>query len=158
MRSMWSSAASLAALGVAGCAGLQFNDGPRPGALTYFEPAPYLLVTVTGDCVSAASVLTFPGAPRSVSFHNGYGSASLSVTLSAAGTITTVGQTTDSQIPATLSAVAGLATAAAPLALSRAPGATPQPKSCAPSATLYPFLANGRPDIGDPVRVPLNPR
>ncbi len=158
MRAICGLVAGVATLGLAGCAGLQFNDGPRLGALTYFEPAPYLLVTVTGDCGSAASVVTFPGAKRSMIFHNGYGSASLSVTLSAAGTITTVGQTTDSQIPATLGAIAGLATAAAPLALSRAPGATPQPKACAPSATLYPFLANGRPDIGDPVRVPLNPR
>ncbi len=158
MRAICGFLAGVAALGLAGCAGLQFNDTPRPGALSYFEPAPYLLVTVAADCTSTASVLTFPGAPRSVTFHNGYGSASLSVTLSAAGTIATVGQTTDSQIPATLGAVAGLATAAAPLALSRPIGATPQPKACAPNATLYPFLANGRPDIADPVRVPLNPR
>ncbi|MGI9168561.1 MAG: hypothetical protein ACR2FH_00075 [Caulobacteraceae bacterium] len=158
MRTVWTLATSGAAFAVAGCAGLQFNGGSRGDALTFFDPAPYLLVTVTPDCASTASVITLPGAKRSVNFHNGYGSAALSVTLSSAGTLTTVGQTTDTQIPQTLSAVAGLATAAAPFAV-RATGTTaPAAKPCPPTAKLFPIDERGVPDQYHPIVIPADAR
>jgi hypothetical protein len=159
MRTLWRFSAGVAILGLTGCAGLQFNETENvKGALRYREAEPYLLVTVTGDCVAAASVITLPGARRSVSLHNGYGSAALTVNLSTANTITGVGQTTDTQIPATLTAVGALASAGAAI---RGVGAPSPPKAtpCPASATLYGFEvdAEGKVEVDTTAPIVLIP-
>lgn len=94
---------------LSGCAGLTF--GPESTtALTYYDPKPYLFISTNADCVSTATIISIPEKRKGVSFHSGYGSADLSVTLTG-GMITSVGQKTDSKIPETLSSVASLATA-----------------------------------------------
>jgi hypothetical protein len=122
------------ALGLGGCAGLAFNAGPESGALTYYEPKPYLLVTVGKDCAYSASVVSLPGRARSVGFKSGIGSADLSVSLQS-GMIASVGQKTDTQIPQTLTAITGLATAASKFGITAAPPA--KGSICHPSAALY---------------------
>jgi len=117
-----------------GCAGLTFNDTPQSGALTYYETVPYLLVTFDKDCTPTASVIGIPGKARSVSFKNGYGSAALSVGLSG-GMLTSVGQTTDSGIPATITSLASLATAVVAFKATRP--SDHAPVSVCPSARLY---------------------
>ena len=138
------------ALALSGCAGLAFNDAPRSGALIYYDSSPYLLVTFTKDCVSAASVISLPGTARSVSFQSGYGTADLSVTLTN-GMIASVGQKTDTKVPETLTAIAGLATAAGKLGSAAAPGAG-KTVECVPVARLYPII-NGAPDTAHPITV-----
>jgi len=127
-----------------GCAGLSF--GPEsPTSLTYYDSRPYLFITTTPDCVSAATVISVPGAKRGVTFNSGYGTADLSLNLSG-GMITSVGQKTDTKIPETIGAVATLATAVGGLARSTSNKAD---GGCPPSATLY-KIENG---IIDPVPV-----
>ncbi len=143
--------AGFSAVYLSSCAGMTFNATAQSDALTYYEIKPYLLLTITKDCVPSASVLSLPGTLRSVSFNNGYGTADLSVSLSN-GMITSVGQKTDSKIPETITAVAGLATAASKLGLM---AETPGGKStkavvCVPTARLYPIV-EGEPDLGHPV-------
>lgn len=103
----------LALLLTAGCAGLRFNKTTQDNAFTYFEPSPFAVVKVAADCSITVDVISLPGKPRSIGFHSGFGSAKLSVTL-ANGMITQVGQETDTKIPETLTAVAGLAKSLAP--------------------------------------------
>lgn len=132
---------------LAGCAGLQFNDGFRPDALNYYEAQPYLFVSTTRDCVSTATVVALPGAKRSVTLKSGYGSADLSVSLSS-GIISSVGQKTDTKIPETIAAIGSLAAAAAPLT-------TEKQVVCDPTATLYPVV-NGIPDLQHPLAFPIS--
>jgi len=114
-----------------GCAGLTF--GPEStNALTYYDPKPYLFISTTADCVSSVTIISVPEAKRGVSFHSGYGTADLSITLTG-GMITAVGQKTDSKIPETLSSVASLATAVGGLARS----AVRKDGACEPGARLY---------------------
>lgn len=129
------------ALGLGGCAGMVFHDGPQPGALSYYDGKPYLLVTVAKDCTYAATVVSLPAVKRSVGFKSGLGTADLSLTLQN-GMITTIGQKTDTQIPQTLTAIAGLATAGAKFAtLTATPAPTPTPAKpasiCQPTAELF---------------------
>jgi hypothetical protein len=126
--------ACLLLLDLCGCAGLTFNAGPQPGALTYYEPKPYLLVTVGKDCAYTASVVSLPGPRRSVGFKSGLGSADLSMQLQN-GMIVSVGQKTDTQIPQTLTAITGLATAASKFGITAAPPA--KGSICQPSAAFY---------------------
>jgi len=142
----------LAVLGpLAACAGLEFNAAPQPGALTYREAAPYVFVSVNKDCTWTATVLSLPGTERSVTFKNGYGTANLSIALTN-GMISSAGQQTDSKIPETITALSGLATAAA--GIRAVPGA-PAPKAqvCAPEGHLYPVV-NGAPDQAHGVTFP----
>ncbi|UGY14553.1 hypothetical protein [Bradyrhizobium septentrionale] len=137
----------LVAVGVplSGCAGLQFNPGPAPDALTYNEPIPYFQVTRNGDCTVTGSVVSLPGYERSVAFRNGYGSADLSVNLQN-GMIQSVNQKTDSKIPETLTAISSLA-GVATKGLKAADAGKP---SCDTSAKLYP-IRDGKPDIKHPI-------
>ncbi len=123
-----------------GCAGLEFYPSPRPDTLTYFEPAPYLFVSTTKDCVTTATVVTVPGLPRSVGLHSGYGSADLSVALSN-GIITSVGQKTDTKVPETIAAVTGLVSAVPKIAAAEAPK---KGIACVTESKLYPII-NGIP-------------
>ncbi len=131
-----------------GCAGLHFNGGRSDDALTYYEPVPFAAVKIAADCSASVDVVILPGKARSVAFHSGFGSAKLGVTLSG-GMITQVNQETDTKIPETLTAVAGLAKAATGVgaALNPAGGgspgvvAPPAPK-CAPGVKLYQIVVD----------------
>jgi len=131
---------AFAVLCLSGCSGLEFSEGYNPKGLTYWEPRPYLFVSVTKDCVWTATPLSLPGGTkRSVSFHSGYGSAALSVTLTN-GMITAVGQTTDTKVPETISAIGSLAGAAAKvLTAPTLPAGGPAPNGCKPAAILYEY-------------------
>jgi hypothetical protein len=118
------------------CAGLEFSPTPRADGLLYYDPAPYLQITRGVDCSVTSNVVTLPGQPRSVAFRSGYGSAELGVELSG-GMITSVNQETDTKIPETINAVAGLAKTAADIkSLTTVPGAKP----CKASVVLYPIV------------------
>ena len=136
------------ALASSGCASLEFDAKTKPG-LTYFEPVPYLAVTTTTDCKMTAAVLVLPGDKKMLSFHSGYGSADLSASV-ANGMLQAVGQKTDTKIPETITAVAGLATAVKGVA-----AAEPGKPDCSKSAyvVLYP-IRNGDPDFKSPLAVP----
>lgn len=125
-----------------GCAGLDFGEE----GLLYFEPIPYLFVSVNKECVSTATITSVPGSPKRVKFDRGFGSAELSVSL-ADGMLTSVGQKTDSKIPEAITSIASLGTAIAAAAV---PGAAKT--ACTPSATLYP-INNGVPDPSKPINL-----
>jgi hypothetical protein len=149
--------ASIVTLGflTAGCAGLEFSPTPQPDGLLYYDPSPYLQITRGIDCSVTSSVVTLPGQPRSVAFRSGYGSADLGVNLSG-GMITQVNQKTDTKVPETITAMAGLATAVGGLAKTAADiaGAAEAPpaaaKTCRPSVVLYPIV-DGIPQRRHPI-------
>jgi hypothetical protein len=149
---MRTSAILLILMPAVGCAGLEFNSAPKAGALSYREPVPYVFVGLGKDCSWTASVLSLPGPQKSVSFHNGYGSANLSVALGN-GVITSAGQQTDSKIPETITALTGLATSLAKAAPPPGGGA-PAPPTCAPAGFLYPVGIDGRPDKAAAITFP----
>jgi len=123
------------ALASSGCASLEFDAKTKPG-LTYFEPVPYLAVTTTTDCKMTAAVLVLPGDKKMLSFHSGYGSADLSASV-ANGMLQAVGQKTDTKIPETITALAGVATALGV----RAEGAK---ETCEPRVRLF-SIDGGKP-------------
>lgn len=132
-----------------GCAGLDFGkdkSGEERG-LIYFEPVPYLFVSTSKDCVTAAAVTIIPGKQRELKFKWGYGSYELSASLSNA-MISAVGQKADSKIPETLSAIGNIAGAVKPM-FAEGPAVV-----CQPTATLYPINAEGEPDLRKPIKVP----
>ncbi len=135
-----------------GCAHLDFDEFNEKekgnGGVTYYDPKPYLFVSTNKDCVSTATVVVLPERKRTVKFKMGYGSSDLSVGLSN-GMITSVGQKTDSKIPETIGAIAGLGTAVGGIVKIRAEG-----KPCIPSAELYP-IENGAPNLQTPIQFPI---
>ena len=134
---------------LSGCGHLDF--GPDKG-LTYYDPKPYLFVTTTKDCVTTATLVAVPEAKREVKLISGYGSTDLSVNLNN-GMITSVGQKTDTKIPETITAVAGLSTAVGGLMKAKAePG---KQVICTPAAVLYP-VENGVPNIKAPISFPVS--
>ena len=112
---------------LSGCASIDFNSEE---GLTYFEPKPYLFVSITDKCISSVSVVSIPGDQKKIEFNSGYGSSTLSAEFSN-GIITKVGQTSDSKIPESLASIAALKTAGMLVA-----GEDP---ACKPSAKLYPI-------------------
>ena len=129
---------------LSGCAHLDFGDDK---GLTYYDAKPYLFVSTSIDCVTTATIITMPESRREVKFKYGYGSADLSVNLSN-GMITSVNQKTDTQLPQTITSIAGLGTAAAGAFKSMA--AAPEKPVCKPTAILYP-VDNGVPKIDAPI-------
>jgi hypothetical protein len=120
---------------VSGCAQLEFRPEPTNDALTYYEPQPYLLVETDKDCATKSSVIVLPGKARSVKLRSGYGSSTLSVTLSN-GMITNVNQEVDTKIPETITAVGGLAKNLADAGLfANAPAS-----GCIGQSTLFPIV------------------
>src|SRR6266481_334661 len=99
------------------CAHITFHDATtadkRNIGVEYYKPKLYLLVTQAEKGYSA-SILTLPDLtqPRYALLHPGYGSSNLSLKLNN-GILTDVGQTVDTKIPETITALSGLATAAA---------------------------------------------
>jgi hypothetical protein len=130
---------------LSGCATIDFGEG---GGLTYYDPKPYLFVSTTADCVSTATIVVIPEKKRSMKFIPGYGSSELTATLSN-GMVTTVGQTTDSKIPETISALASLAPT---FGMKRDTGAD----RCVPAATLYPVV-DGVPNHNAPIKFVVDP-
>jgi len=130
---------------LSGCAHLDFGEG----GLTYYDPKPYLLVTTTKDCKINVTVLVLPGTEKAVKFIPGYGTAKLSVSLSN-GMITMAGQDTDTQIPATIGAITGLATATAGILKTTGEA----PAECPLKAMLYPIVS-GVPDTKNPVTIDI---
>ena len=132
---------------LSGCAHLDFGDDR---GLAYYDVKPYLFVSTTTECLTTATIITVPESKREVKFKSGYGSADLSVNL-INGMITSVNQKTDTQIPATISLIAGLGASAAVFFQSRAGAPAPPEKPvCKPTATLYP-VDNGVPNIHAPI-------
>lgn len=132
---------------LSGCGHLDF--GPDKG-LAYYDPKPYFFVTTTKDCVSTGTVVSLPDTKREVKLVSGYGSSDLSVNLSN-GMITSVGQKADPSIPATITSVAGLATA-----LAKSAKAEPEkPTPCTPTAVLYP-IENGSPNPSAGIHFPVH--
>ena len=125
-------------VGLAACARLDFGEG----GLTYYDPVPYFFVSTSADCISTGSAVAIPGTKRALHFKTGYGATELSATLSN-GLIASVGQKTDTQIPQTITAVAGLATAAKPM---KADAEAPAKRECVPTARLYPITKEGKVD------------
>jgi hypothetical protein len=104
------------ALVFTGCAHISFHDPANPSpnvGFEYYKPKFYLLVTQEKDGTKA-SVVTLPDLtqPRYALLHPGYGSITLALTQSN-GVLTTVGQTVDTKITETITALSGLATAVA---------------------------------------------
>ncbi|MVV49018.1 hypothetical protein EJA72_12300 [Pseudomonas sp. PB120] len=130
---------------ISGCAGLDFGEQ----GLSYYEPKPYLFVSIGKDCVSTATVVSLPGEKRALKFKSGYGSSDLSVTL-ANGILTNAGQKTDTKIPETITAVASLGTALASLSADK----SSRQLVCVPTATLYPIM-NGVPELSKPSAFPV---
>ena len=130
---------------VGGCAGLDFGEQ----GLSYYEPKPYLFVSVNKECASTATVISLPGEHRHVKFKSGYGSSDLSVTLSN-GILTNAGQKTDTNIPGTITSIASLGTAMATVMEAK----STKQVECKPSAILYPVV-NGVPDSTSPVIFPV---
>jgi hypothetical protein len=136
-----------------GCAGIRF-DGREAKGLVYYDPKPYLFVTTNKDCVTTATVVTLPEKRRAMEFKSGYGSSALSAGL-ANGMVTTVGQTVDTKIPETITAVASLATAAKGF-MPAAEGLETKnvrKMGCKPTSALY-AIANGAPDLSHPLGLP----
>lgn len=127
-----------------GCARIQFVGEPSDDALTYYEPVPYLLIQQDSKCEKTARVVSVPGRKRGLKLNSGYGSADLSVTMTADGIITNVGQKTDTKIPETIEAVTGLAALATK---STAPAT-----QCTARAALFPIV-DGRVDTRHPVPI-----
>ncbi|TKB58829.1 MAG: hypothetical protein E8D49_10550 [Nitrospira sp.] len=128
-----------------GCAGLDFGEQ----GISFYEPKPYLFVSVNKDCVSTATLISLPGDRKFVKFKSGYGSSDLSVAFSN-GILTNAGQKVDTKVPETITAIASLGTAIA--ALSADKGV--KQVICSPSAILYPVV-NGEPDRNSPTSFPV---
>jgi hypothetical protein len=98
-----------------GCAHISFHDPINPTrnvGVEYYKPKLYLLVAKNKDGTTKADILTLPdlAQPRYALLHPGYGSSNLALKLSN-GILTDVGQTVDTKIPETITA---LGSAAAP--------------------------------------------
>lgn len=129
------------------CAGLDFGAA----GVSYYEPRPYLFVSLNKECVSTATVISVPGEKRSVKFKSGYGSADLSIAMSN-GILTNVGQKTDSKVPETITSLASLGTA---MAAMKAPEKGEMQLVCVPTATLYP-INDGVPDLKSLIAFPVD--
>ncbi|WP_290580209.1 hypothetical protein [Ketobacter sp.] len=124
---------------LSGCASIDFDSKDK--GLTYYEPKPYLFMSVTDKCVSSVSVVSIPSVKKKVKFKSGYGSSELSAEFSN-GIITKVGQTSDSKVPETLTSIAALKTAGMLV--------EGQEPACKPLAILYPIV-DGVPDTDAPI-------
>lgn len=127
----------LVAVFLFGCSHIDFNGTKGDNGLTYYEPVPYLFVAITKECVTTTSVITLPGKEKVMKFVQLLGSSEFSVSLSSSGTISSVGQKSDTK----LADVASFATAVGALmALANEDG------KCSFSANLYPII-DGKPQF-----------
>ena len=104
------------AAALVGCAHISFHDPNNSTrgnvGVEYYKPKLYLLVTQQKEGYKA-DILTLPdlAQPRYALLHPGYGSSNLSLKLSN-GILTDVGQTVDTKIPETITALGSLTSAA----------------------------------------------
>jgi hypothetical protein len=101
------------------CAHISFHEPSDPKrniGVEYYKPKLYLLLTQMKEGYKA-DILTLPdlAQPRYALLHPGYGSSNLSLKLSN-GILTDVGQTVDTKIPETITALGSLASAGGGLA------------------------------------------
>ena len=92
----------------AGCARLVF-DGPDAKGVRFYEPQPMIVRTVAENCAVSNTLMMTPNldSARTVRTTTGIGSNKLEVSFEN-GMITSLGQTTDTQIPQTLEALSTL--------------------------------------------------
>lgn len=136
-----------AALLLCGCAAKAvFHGGPKPSALTYFDPQPYLEVETAKDCSVKTSILSLPGKRRSVEVTAGFGSADVAIRIKD-GMIASLNQKVDTAIPATIGAVAGAAESGR-----AAVGARLYERACLVGTVLYP-IKDGVPDMRHPINL-----
>ena len=126
-------------IALSACSSIDFDSKDK--GLVYFEPKPHLFLSVTDKCISSVSVVTLPGKQKRINFKPRYGSTELSASFSN-GIITSVGLTSDSKVPETLTSIASLGTAG--LIKSLGDG------GCKPIAILFPFK-DGGPDLENPI-------
>ena len=113
--------AVLSALLLAGCANVTFHPGLPNGTdpdvnrrtgLKYYTAKPYLLVGPTGnkDAPMKAEIISLPDLehPTYAIFHPGWGQHIFSLAVASNGNLSSYGQTADSKIPETISAVGSL--------------------------------------------------
>ena len=81
MKRLFCSSAAVSLL--TACAGITLGPA-APNALTYYDPKPYLFISMTKDCVSSATVISVPDAKRGLTLNSGYGSGDLTVSSVAA--------------------------------------------------------------------------
>ena len=143
----------LGTLCLAGCARVEFSDGWVQDGAHFYDPAPYVLVTVSKDCTTNAALVALPGSTRTAIFHSGYGSANLSANFQN-GMLTSVGQQTDTKIPETITALTGIATAIPKLGAAPPTGAPPPPPQCPARAILF-RISNGTIDTTQPIQLRL---
>lgn len=124
---------------ISACASIDFDSDD---GLTYYDPKPYLFVSMTDKCVSTATVINIPSTKKTMEFNSGYGSSELSANF-ANNMVTSIGQKNDSKIPETITSIASLAGVAAYMAT---------PSECTPTATLFP-INNGVPNIDAPINL-----
>lgn len=137
------------AIVLSGCAKLQFYKNPDFSGLEegvkFYYSKPYLLVTRTFSTTPdgqtqitsvQASVVYLPDQKNPVyaRMKTGYGSANLSISITD-GKLSSVGQQTDTKIPETITALTGMATAAAALRVQPPPTIGKPPTK--PEWTLY---------------------
>jgi len=127
---------------VSACASIDFHSQKK--GLVYYEPKPYLFISVTNTCISSVSVLNLPGAQKRMDFKAGYGASAFSAEF-ANGIVTKIGQTSDSKIPETISALAAFKTAAL---------ASDGQSNCEPSAILVP-IKEGVPHMSSAITFPI---
>lgn len=96
-----------ATLALSACSTLEFSEGYRPGAVTYYDPEPILIVKCDADGQFAVEVATMPGRIRSVRPVAGLLGGELSANFSG-GMLTSFGQTNEALSPDLITGVAGL--------------------------------------------------
>lgn len=126
-----------------GCASIDFDAGPE-GAV-YYEPLPYLLYSQNAKCVTSATAVVLPGKKRYLNFTSGYGSSALSADFSN-GLLTKIGQTSDTNIPGTLTSIAALETAGIFSGTAES--------GCEIVSLLFP-IEDGVPNLGKPLNLNL---
>jgi hypothetical protein len=123
-------AVTLIALGLSGCAGVNFYSDPTlktPTGIPIYGARPYLLVSRTGaEAKPVETSIVYITDPEKVIYadpKSGFGTAKLTLEL-AGGQLTSFGQETDTKIPELLAQVSGLITARAGAAKSFAEAAS----------------------------------
>ncbi len=105
-------------LATAGCAGIEIakvtDKNAETGGVHFYRPWPYLLVTKGADGVVIASVIYLPkiNEEYAIKVKSGMGTINASYDLANGWQLTKMGDTRDSKVPETISAVAGMTTAA----------------------------------------------
>ncbi len=132
-----------------GCARLNFVNNDQDG-LQYWETTPYQQVTVAGDCSMTSSTIMIPENKKKVQLKTGFGTPKLTVTIDPAnGSISTVGQETDTKTPEKLTAISSLIPTVAGI---RGIAENKKTMTCNPSITFY-KIKDGVIDATDPASI-----